>query len=311
VEIMGDDAGQSTQAIDAVLEGHAANVDDSMTTYKPPANCSRSTPRLSAFPCGSQRLFALLTTAKEYSVITTVPSTLLTASVGYLYYLPQALPPTAAQPTRSCPPSDFRLFFRHVLRESEKNQTCNFLRRGGWRIDLAHRQATYSRGPRKSNIEIVRLSPERYVPAGGDRRIIGDRFGRGPSDGRGVVIRARGEGEVITGSLTTRPMSTSGRLRSDSSGRRRALPPHHRPHTGHIANKVRRPAHRAVCHTQPMACPRRHSSWVRERPWRSLQSLDDNRCHHRQLDGNGDLFEYGLEPARGTAASEGPAPAKE
>ena len=125
--------------------------------------------------------------------------------------------------------------YRHVLLDP-KNQTVQFSQKGV-RIDLGGIAKGYSvdRG-----IDVLKSFgfTRAYVSAGGDSRIIGDRFGKpwvvGIRDPR------KGEGEVITRiPLVDAAISTSGDYERffDEDGVRY----HHiiDPHTGHSASKVR------------------------------------------------------------------------
>src|SRR3984957_10258512 len=125
--------------------------------------------------------------------------------------------------------------YRHVLLDP-KNQTVRFTQQGV-RIDLGGIAKGYSVD---CAIDVLKARgfTRAYVSAGGDSRIIGDRFGKpwivGIRDPR------KGEGEVITRiPLVDAAISTSGDYERffDEDGVRY----HHiiDPHTGHSASKVR------------------------------------------------------------------------
>jgi thiamine biosynthesis lipoprotein len=179
----------------------------------------------------SKELFDLLTTAKEYSVITEGAFDITYASVGYLYDFRKHVRPDDAQIARALPAVDYR----HVLLDP-KNRTVQFSRKGV-RIDLGGIAKGYSvdRG-----IDVLKSLgfTRAYVSAGGDSRIIGDRFGSPWIVG--IRDPAKGEGNVIARvPLVDAAISTSGDYERffEENGVRY----HHiiDPRTGHSASKVR------------------------------------------------------------------------
>jgi FAD:protein FMN transferase len=231
VELWSDDKPKAEQAIDAVLD-EMRHVDESMSTYKPTSEVSQINAKAADGPMKiSKELFDLLVTAKEYSVITDGAFDITYASVGYMYNFPKHVRPNEAQITKALPAVNYL----HVLLDS-KNQTVQFTQKGV-RIDLGGIAKGYSvdRG-----IDVLKEHgiTRAYVSAGGDSRIIGDRFGKpwvvGIRDPR------KGEGEVIKRvPLIDAAISTSGDYERffDEDGVRY----HHiiDPHTGHSASKVR------------------------------------------------------------------------
>jgi FAD:protein FMN transferase len=252
VELWAEDKAKAEQAIDALLD-EMRHIDDSMSTYKPTSEVSKVNAGAADGPMHiSKELFDLLVTAKEYSVITDGAFDITYASVGYMYDFPKHIRPDEAQISNALPAVDYR----HVLLDA-KNQTVQFSQKGV-RIDLGGIAKGYSvdRG-----IDVLKSFgfTRAYVSAGGDSRIIGDRFGKpwlvGIRDPR------KGEGEVITRiPLIDAAISTSGDYERffDEDGVRY----HHiiDPHTGHSASKVRSAA--------PMGCPKPRSCWGRKRRWR-------------------------------------------
>ncbi|MDP8983841.1 MAG: FAD:protein FMN transferase [Pseudomonadota bacterium] len=231
VEIWADDRGKAESGIEAVLE-EMRHIDDSMSTYKPTSEVSQVNAKAAdgAMPI-SKELFDLLTTAKEYSVLTEGAFDITYASVGYLYDFRKRIRPSEGQISMALPAVDYR----HVLLDP-KRQTVQFSRQGV-RIDLGGIAKGYSvdRG-----IDVLKSLgfTRAYVSAGGDSRIIGDRFGKpwivGIRDPR------KGPGEVITRlPLTDAAISTSGDYERffEENGVRY----HHiiDPKTGHSASKVR------------------------------------------------------------------------
>jgi thiamine biosynthesis lipoprotein len=231
VELWSDDAAKGNEAIDALLQ-EMRHIDDSMSTYKPTSEVSQLNAKAADGPMKiSKELFDLLTTAKEYSVITDGAFDITYASVGYMYDFRKHVHPDEAQIDKALPAVNYR----HVLLDP-KNQTVQFSQKGV-RIDLGGIAKGYSvdRG-----IEVLKSFgiTRAYVSAGGDSRIIGDRFGKpwvvGIRDPR------KGEGEVIARiPLVDAAISTSGDYERffEENGVRY----HHiiDPHTGRSASKVR------------------------------------------------------------------------
>jgi thiamine biosynthesis lipoprotein len=231
VELWADDKDKADRAIDAVLE-EMRHIDDSMSTYKPTSEVSQVNAKAADGPMPiSKELFDLLTTAKEYSVITDGAFDITYASVGYLYDFRKRVRPDEGQITNALPAVDYR----HVLLDAKK-QTVQFSQKGV-RIDLGGIAKGYSvdRG-----IDVLKSLgfTRAYVSAGGDSRIIGDRFGKPWMVG--IRDPTKGAGEVITRvPLVDAAISTSGDYERffEEDGVRY----HHiiDPHTGHSASKVR------------------------------------------------------------------------
>ena len=231
VELWAEDPAKADQAIDAVL-AEMRHIDDSMSTYKPTSEVSQVNDKAANGPMHiSKELFDLLTTAKEYSVITDGAFDITYASVGYLYDFRKHQRPDEEQIAKALPAIDYR----HVILDS-KDQTVYFSQKGV-RIDLGGIAKGYSvdRG-----IDVLKsLGYTRaYVGAGGDSRIIGDRFGKpwvvGIRDPR------KGEGNVIARiPLIDAAISTSGDY--ERFFEEKGVRYHHiiDPHTGHSASKVR------------------------------------------------------------------------
>jgi FAD:protein FMN transferase len=231
VELWADDKDKADRAIDAVLD-EMRHIDDSMSTFKPTSEVSEVNAKAADGPMPiSKELFDLLTTAKEYSVITEGAFDITYASVGYMYDFRKRIRPTEGQISKALPAVDYR----HVLLDPKK-QTVQFSQKGV-RIDLGGIAKGYSvdRG-----IDVLKSLgfTRAYVSAGGDSRIIGDRFGKPWMVG--IRDPRKGAGEVITRiPLVDAAISTSGDYERffDEDGTRY----HHiiDPHTGHSASKVR------------------------------------------------------------------------
>jgi thiamine biosynthesis lipoprotein len=231
VELWADDTAKGDAAIDAVLD-EMRHVDDSMSTYKPTSEVSRVNANAAAAPMPiSKELFDLLVTAKQYSVITDGAFDITYASVGYLYDFRKHQRPDEQQIKQALPAVDYR----HLQLDARK-QTVHFSQ-PGVRIDLGGIAKGYSvdRG-----IDVLKSLgfTRAYVSAGGDSRIIGDRFGKPWMVG--IRDPRKGAGEVITRiPLVDAAISTSGDYERffEEDGVRY----HHiiDPHTGHSASKVR------------------------------------------------------------------------
>jgi FAD:protein FMN transferase len=231
VELWADDHAKAEQAIDAVL-GEMRHIDQTMSTYKPTSEVSQVNDKAADGPMHiSKELFDLLVTAKQYSEITDGAFDITYASVGYMYDFRKHVRPDEKQIASALPAVDYR----HVLLDPQR-QTVHFSQKGV-RIDLGGIAKGYSvdRG-----IDVLkRLGyTHAFVGAGGDSRIIGDRFGKPWIVG--IRDPSKGEGNVIARiPLVDAAISTSGDYERffDEGGVRY----HHiiDPHTGHSASKVR------------------------------------------------------------------------
>src|SRR5277367_2032060 len=138
VELWSEDRPQAEAAIDAVLD-EMRHIDETMSTYKPTSEVSQVNAKAADGPMHiSKELFDLLTTAKEYSVITEGAFDITYASVGYMYDFPKHVRPNEEQITKALPAVNYR----HVLLDA-KNQTVQFSQKGV-RIDLGGIAKGYS-----------------------------------------------------------------------------------------------------------------------------------------------------------------------
>ena len=226
-----DDAkARGEQAIDAVMD-EMRHIDESMSVYKPTSEVSRVNDLAARQPVKiSPELFQLLTTALEYSRITEGAFDITYASVGYMYDFREHKRPTEQQIAAALPAVNYR----HVLLDPATS-TVRFSQ-PGVRIDLGGIAKGFAVD---KGIEILqqRGYTHALVNAGGDSRVIGDRFGkpwvigiRHPDHPDQVITRVP---------LTDSAFSTSGDYERyfDEGGVRY----HHiiDPHTGHSASKVR------------------------------------------------------------------------
>jgi thiamine biosynthesis lipoprotein len=230
VELWSEDAKKGNAAVQAVL-AEMRRVDEAMSTYKPSSELSRLNARGAQQPVVvSQELFDLLATSIEYSKITDGAFDITYASVGYLYDYRKGVRPNEKQIETALAGINYRHLILDAAARSVKYA------REGVRIDLGGigKGHAVDRG-----ITVLRsLGVEHaLVTAGGDSRIIGDRFGnpwvvgiRHPDRKDEVIARIPLEDAAI---------STSGDYERyfDENGVRY----HHiiDPHTGRSASKVR------------------------------------------------------------------------
>ena len=230
VELWAEERTAGETAIDAVMR-EMERIDAAMSTYKPSSEISRVNAQAARAPLRiSAELFDLLTTAVEYSRITDGAFDITYASVGFMYDFRRHRKPTEAQIEAALPAVNYR-----NLELDPRRHTVHFSR-PGVRIDLGGIAKGYAvdRG-----IAILQQRGIRHalVSAGGDSRIIGDRFGkpwvvgiRHPDHKEQVIARIP---------LVDTAISTSGDYERyfDENGVRY----HHiiDPATGHPASKVR------------------------------------------------------------------------
>src|SRR6202165_2474234 len=108
VELWADDETKADPAIDAVLE-EMRPTDDSMSTYKPTSEVSQVNAKAADGPMRiSKELFDLLTTAKQYSVITDGAFDITYARVGYMDDFGKHVHPDDAQIGHALPAVNFR-----------------------------------------------------------------------------------------------------------------------------------------------------------------------------------------------------------
>ena len=224
------DKQRGERAIDAVMD-EMRHIDETMSVYKPTSEVSKVNALAATQPVKiSPELFKLLTTALEYSRITEGAFDITYASVGYMYDFRERKRPTEQQIQSALPAVNYQ----HVLLDAATS-TVRFSQ-PGVRIDLGGIAKGYSVD---CGIEILRERgfTHALVNAGGDSRVLGDRFGkpwiigiRHPDHPDQVITRVP---------LTDSAFSTSGDYERyfDEDGVRY----HHiiDPHTGHSASKVR------------------------------------------------------------------------
>ena len=230
VELWADDPAKGQAAIEAVLD-EMRRVDESMSTYKSTSEVSMVNARAAQGPVKiSAKLFDLLNTALDYSRVTDGAFDITYASVGYLYNFRKHIHPNEKEIEAALPGVNYR----HVVLDP-KEHTVRFTQ-PGVRIDLGGIGKGHS-VDRGIALLQGRGIAHALVTAGGDSRIIGDRFGkpwvvgiRHPDRKDEVIARIPLEDAAI---------STSGDYERyfDEDGKRY----HHiiDPGTGHSASKVR------------------------------------------------------------------------
>ena len=235
VELWSEDRAAGEASITAVFD-EFRRVDRLMSTYKPDSELSRVNARAAKAPVRvSRELYDLLATSIEYSKLTRGAFDVTYASVGYLYDYRAGVHPDDAAIEKALPGVNWR-----HLQLLPKTTAVRF-KRPGMRVDLGGigKGHAVDRGIAVLQQRGVQRA---MVNAGGDTRIIGDRFGRpwivgvrdpnsgGPDDGGKVALRLP---------LTDTAISTSGDYERyfEEDGVRY----HHilDPQTGRSARKVR------------------------------------------------------------------------
>ena len=230
VELWSKTEASGEAAIDAVMaEMH--RVDELMSHYKPESQLSRINAHAGEGPVRVDReLFDLIARSLEFSRLTDGAFDITYASVGYLYDYRHHVKPDEAQIEAHLSAVDWR-----SLELDPANSTVRF-RKPGMRIDLGGFAKGYA-VDRSIELLQARGIEHASVSAGGDTRILGDRFGRPwivgirhPDDANRVILRMPLENVAL---------STSGDYERyfDENGVRY----HHiiDPRTGHSASKVR------------------------------------------------------------------------
>jgi len=171
VELWAADKAQGNAAIEAVL-AEMRRVDEGMSTYKPNSELSLVNARAAQEPIKiTPELFDLLATSLEYSRITDGAFDITYASVGYMYDFRKHVRPDEKQIAAALP----GINYRHVELD-KKNSTVHFAR-PGVRIDLGGIGKGHA-VDRGIAVLQARGIDHALVTAGGDSRIIGDRFGQ-------------------------------------------------------------------------------------------------------------------------------------
>ncbi len=230
VELWSDDRARGDAAIDAVF-AELRRIDALMSTYKPESELSRLNASAAKAPMRiSRELYDLLATSIEYSKLTRGVFDVTYASVGYLYDYRNHVRPDDAAIRDRLPSIDYR----HL--ELIPATTSVHFRREGVRVDLGGIAKGYAVDRGIAVLQGLGVT-RAMVNAGGDTRIIGDRFGRPWTVG--IRDPDRKELVVLRLPLTDTAISTSGDYERyfEEDGVRY----HHilDPQTGKSARKVR------------------------------------------------------------------------
>jgi thiamine biosynthesis lipoprotein len=171
VEVWSDTTAQGNQAIDAVLN-EMMRLDEAMSTYKPTSEVSKVNAEAAKHPVKiSKELFDLLSKAVEFSRMTHGAFDITYASVGFMYDFRAHEKPTEQQINSALPAVNYK----HLLLDAGA-QTIKFTQ-PGVRIDLGGIAKGYV-VDRGIALLQARGIAHALVSAGGDSRIIGDRFGK-------------------------------------------------------------------------------------------------------------------------------------
>ncbi|MEJ0087377.1 MAG: FAD:protein FMN transferase [Pseudomonadota bacterium] len=171
VELWSEDKAAGEAAITSVFDD-MKRIDRLMSTWKEDTEISKVNREASRHPVKiSKELFDLLVTSVQYSELTQGAFDITYASVGYLYDFKKGVHPDQKAIDKALP----GINWRHMKLDAKK--TTVYFTRPGMRIDLGGIAKGYSvdRG-----IEILEKQgiTRAMVNAGGDTRIIGDRFGK-------------------------------------------------------------------------------------------------------------------------------------
>ena len=230
VELWTDNQAKADEAIAAVL-AEMQHIDDSMSTYKDTSEVSLVNAQAAAHPVHiTQELFGLLQTAVDYSRITEGAFDVTYASVGFMYDFRKHERPTEQQIEQQLPAVNYR----HLALDPKK-RTIRFTQ-PGVRVDFGGIAKGYSVDQSIKVLQQRGIS-HALVTAGGDSRIIGDRFGKPWVVG--IRHPDRNDEVIARVPLADAAISTSGDYERyfEEDGVRY----HHiiDPHTGHSASKVR------------------------------------------------------------------------
>ena len=230
VELWADDADAGRDAIEAVLS-EMRRVDALMSHYKPDSELSRVNQGAALAPVPvAPELSALIGKALQLSRLTDGAFDITYASVGYLYDYRRHVRPSEDQIESGLGAVNWRLV------EVDRGASTVHFARDGVRIDLGGIAKGHAVDRAIGVLQSSGIA-HAIVTAGGDSRIIGDRFGRPwmvgirhPDDAERVIVRMPVVDEAI---------STSGDYERyfDEDGERY----HHiiDPRTGRSAGEVR------------------------------------------------------------------------
>jgi thiamine biosynthesis lipoprotein len=171
VELWAEDRAKGEAAISAVFD-ELRRIDNEFSTFKPESEVSRVNAGAAKAPMRiSKELFDLIATSLDYSKLTRGTFDITYASVGYMYNYPEHVRPTEPQIAAALPESNYR----HLHLDAAA-QTV-FFDHDGVRIDFGGIGKGYAVDRGIAVLQGLGIT-RAMVNAGGDSRIIGDRFGK-------------------------------------------------------------------------------------------------------------------------------------
>ncbi|HTY48623.1 MAG TPA: FAD:protein FMN transferase [Steroidobacteraceae bacterium] len=189
VELWTEDTARGEAAILAVFT-ELRRIDSEFSTFKPESEVSRVNAGASKAPMViTNELYDLIATSIGYSELTHGTFDITYASVGYLYNYPEHIHPTDAQIAAALP----AVSYRHIRLDPRAHTV--FFDVPGVRIDFGGIGKGYAVDRGIAVLQAAGFTRAR-VEAGGDSRVIGDRFGRpwiigirDPDDRTHVMVR--------------------------------------------------------------------------------------------------------------------------
>ena len=171
VELWTENHVKGEAAISAVFD-EMRRIDNEFSTFKPESEVSRVNAEAAKAPMRiSKELFDLIATSIDYSKLTRGTFDITYASVGYMYNYPDHVRPSEAQIAAALPESNYR----HIHLDAAA-QTV-FFDHAGVRIDFGGIGKGYAVDRGIAVLQALGVT-RAMVNAGGDSRIIGDRFGK-------------------------------------------------------------------------------------------------------------------------------------
>ena len=171
VELWTEDHAAGETAIAAVFD-EMRRIDQEFSTFKPESEVSRVNAGAALGPMPiSRELYDLIQTSIDYSVLTRGSFDITYASVGYLYNYPEHIRPNEAQIEAALP----AISYRHIRLDPVAHTV--FFDRPGVRIDFGGIGKGYAVDRGIAVLQAAGFT-RAMVNAGGDSRVIGDRFGK-------------------------------------------------------------------------------------------------------------------------------------
>jgi thiamine biosynthesis lipoprotein len=171
VELWTEDRLKGEAAIAAVFD-EMRRIDNEFSTFKPDSEVSRVNAQASKAPMPiTKELFDLIQTSIDYSKLTRGTFDITYASVGYMYNYPEHVRPNDAQIAAALPESNYR----HIHLDPAAHTV--YFDHAGVRIDFGGIGKGYAVDRGIAVLQGLGVT-RAMVNAGGDSRIIGDRFGK-------------------------------------------------------------------------------------------------------------------------------------